>query len=61
MIPDPAQNHRILVIDDNQAIHQDFRKIFNAGYANHTALAEAEARTPSILELRLGANAHRTG
>ena len=25
----PHQNHRILVIDDNQAIHEDFRKILS--------------------------------
>jgi hypothetical protein len=27
MIIDPLKNHRILVIDDNRAIHEDFRKI----------------------------------
>ena len=30
---DTARNHRILVIDDNPAIHQDFRKILGAGSA----------------------------
>lgn len=25
-----AKNHRILVVDDNQAIHEDFRKILEA-------------------------------
>jgi two-component system NtrC family sensor kinase len=27
MIIDPLKNRRILVIDDNRAIHEDFRKI----------------------------------
>ena len=35
-------NRRILVIDDNRAIHEDFRKIFNASKADQPALAEAE-------------------
>src|SRR5262249_26151567 len=35
-------NHRILVIDDNPAIHDDFRKILGNGRAAHAALNEAE-------------------
>ena len=26
----PQNNHRILIIDDNRAIHEDFRKILGA-------------------------------
>jgi two-component system, NtrC family, sensor kinase len=37
------KNRRILVIDDNQAIHKDFRKIL-ASPAESTALDAAEAR-----------------
>jgi CheY-like chemotaxis protein len=36
-------NRRILVIDDNRAIHDDFRKIFEQRVANASALAESEA------------------
>ncbi|HZF10550.1 MAG TPA: response regulator [Thermoanaerobaculia bacterium] len=37
-------NRRLLVVDDNQAIHQDFRKIFGAGQEPRaTAFAAAEA------------------
>jgi signal transduction histidine kinase/AmiR/NasT family two-component response regulator len=36
-------NRRILVIDDNPAIHEDFRKIFCASSATAAALSEAEA------------------
>ena len=39
----PNQNHRILVIDDNQAIHDDFRKILGKKSARPGNLAEAEA------------------
>jgi two-component system, sensor histidine kinase and response regulator len=40
---DPHKNHRILVIDDNRAIHEDFRKILlKAANAPHD-LAEDEA------------------
>jgi EAL domain-containing protein (putative c-di-GMP-specific phosphodiesterase class I)/CheY-like chemotaxis protein len=35
-------NRRILLIDDNQAIHQDFRKIFRPGLSN-AALSASEA------------------
>jgi two-component system, sensor histidine kinase and response regulator len=34
---------RILVVDDNRAIHEDFRKIFNSNVQNDTALLDAEA------------------
>src|SRR6202035_2485147 len=37
------KNRRILVIDDNRAIHEDFRKIL-AGTPERTDLDEAEAR-----------------
>jgi len=37
-----VSNHRILVIDDNAAIHQDFRKIFAAN-TGRSALGETEA------------------
>lgn len=37
-------NRRILVIDDNHAIHEDFRKILGAPDAEDAALQEAEAR-----------------
>ena len=43
---------RILVIDDNQAIHQDFRKIFGAS---------GERSTPSVAELALFGGAGFTG
>jgi CheY-like chemotaxis protein len=36
-------HRRILVIDDNQAIHQDFRKIFGARGQAEAALSEAES------------------
>jgi two-component system, NtrC family, sensor kinase len=41
--PLEAGNRRILVVDDNEAIHQDFRKILNPRSAAETALAAAEA------------------
>ncbi len=34
---------RILVIDDNRAIHEDFRKIFNSSVQGESALLDAEA------------------
>jgi CheY-like chemotaxis protein len=40
---DIAAHRRILVIDDNQAIHQDFRKIFGARDESEIALSEAES------------------
>jgi two-component system, sensor histidine kinase and response regulator len=39
----PNQNRRILVIDDNQAIHEDFRKILTPQKAKSNHLAAAEA------------------
>src|ERR1700742_4851177 len=39
----PHQNHRILVIDDNQAIHDDFRKVLRKRQSGNDNLAEAEA------------------
>ncbi len=40
---EPNQNRRILIIDDNEAIHKDFRKILaqSRAQANHLASAEA--------------------
>jgi len=39
----PNKNHRILVIDDNKAIHEDFRKILTRPKAASNDLVEAEA------------------
>jgi len=39
----PTQNHRILLIDDNKDIHEDFRKILRPGKAEFSDLADAEA------------------
>jgi CheY-like chemotaxis protein len=36
-----GRNRRILVIDDNRAIHDDFRKIFEPGLASAQPLAES--------------------
>ena len=36
-------HQRILIIDDNRAIHDDFRKIFVATSATESALSEADA------------------
>jgi len=36
-------HRRILIVDDNEAIHKDFRKIFGAGSASGAALEAAEA------------------
>ncbi len=45
MKPDPTPSHRrILVVDDNQEIHADFRKILGAPDAADAALDAAEAR-----------------
>jgi signal transduction histidine kinase/AmiR/NasT family two-component response regulator len=38
-----AQNRRILVIDDNRSIHEDFRKVFRPPGPADAALADAEA------------------
>jgi len=40
---DPLKNHRILVIDDNRAIHEDFRKILAPSTNPSHALTEEEA------------------
>ena len=40
---DPNQNRRILVIDDNKSIHEDFRKILGAKASMSPDLAAAEA------------------
>jgi CheY-like chemotaxis protein len=37
------QPQRILIIDDNQAIHEDFRKIFSSSTASEDALSATEA------------------
>ena len=42
--PSPDKNQRILVIDDNRAIHDDFRKILCPNRTSVSALAEAEAK-----------------
>jgi len=39
----PGQNQRILVIDDNQSIHEDFRKILSRPKAAGPELSAAEA------------------
>src|ERR1700730_3805773 len=39
--PTAFANHRVLVIDDNPAIHQDFDKILGSPQ-NHAGLSEAE-------------------
>jgi signal transduction histidine kinase len=41
---DSNTNYRILVIDDNRAIHEDFRKILCPPSADTTALGETEAK-----------------
>jgi two-component system sensor histidine kinase/response regulator len=42
-IINPQKNRRILLIDDNQAIHEDFHKILKKPKAPANGLAEAEA------------------
>ena len=51
--PSFEKNRRILVIDDNRAIHDDFRKVLGGAAVESTALAEAEValfgeRAPTI-------------
>jgi CheY-like chemotaxis protein len=41
--PEPPLAGRILVIDDNRAIHEDFRKILLSGRAQTPSLDESEA------------------
>jgi len=43
MNSEPNQNRRILIIDDNEAIHKDFRKILAQPRAQANNLASAEA------------------
>jgi signal transduction histidine kinase len=43
MVLDPNQNHRILVIDDNKAIHEDFKKILGRKKAVSSNLTDAES------------------
>jgi two-component system sensor histidine kinase/response regulator len=40
---DPEKNHRILVVDDNVAIHDDFRKILGTDFSSATFEAEEAA------------------
>ena len=55
MQPNPHDNHRILVIDDNRAIHEDFRKILTPSKTPTNDLDAAEASlfgdAPSALML----------
>ena len=39
----PPDNRRILIIDDNRSIHEDFRKILQRRAETRTALAETKA------------------
>jgi signal transduction histidine kinase len=39
----PARKWRILIVDDNRAIHEDFQKIFNANGERKSSLADARA------------------
>jgi len=41
--PPPAKNRRVLIIDDNRAIHDDFRKILSPATSADSALDAAEA------------------
>ena len=41
--PGAVKNRRILVIDDNRAIHDDFRKVLTTTDSQHSPLADAEA------------------
>src|SRR5689334_18669994 len=38
-----AGNRRILIVDDNAAIHEDFRKVLGAGMPTAAALARSAA------------------
>lgn len=56
----PMANKRILIVDDNPAIHDDFRKVLAGGHAADAALLDAEAAlfggdlaTPAPLEFEL--------
>jgi CheY-like chemotaxis protein len=37
------RNHRILIVDDNPAIHEDFKKIFTATKSSEGSFDEADA------------------
>ena len=51
---DPSQNNRILVIDDNQAIHEDFRKILGrTSKRDQLAETEAELFGEAVLQVML--------
>ncbi|HWX21933.1 MAG TPA: response regulator [Candidatus Binatia bacterium] len=43
-------NHRILIVDDNPAIHDDFRKVLAGGNRPQPALLQAEAALFGVLE-----------
>jgi PAS domain S-box-containing protein len=49
-LPSLAPHRRILVVDDNQAIHEDFRKILTRSDAADTELCAAEAKLFGIEE-----------
>ena len=42
-MPDDGVNRRILIVDDNEKIHQDYRKVLGTDSASATALSESEA------------------
>ena len=43
MAPNEVRNNRILVIDDNAAIHEDIRKVLGANKARNDFMADAKA------------------
>jgi two-component system NtrC family sensor kinase len=43
MNPLPEKNHRLLIVDDNRAIHDDFRKIFSPEETSFTQFESASA------------------
>ena len=43
MSPVPDQHHRILLIDDNKAIHEDYLKVLGRSQTLPAGLEEAEA------------------
>ena len=42
-VPALTTNRRVLIVDDNSAIHDDFRKVLATGNGPHPALLQAEA------------------
>jgi len=55
----PETNHRILVVDDNEAIHDDFRKILNAASeeefdAEETAVFGGQVQSRPRIKFELG-------